>query len=327
MPQDSVTYGVTRIRCHEKGLLGQDKLQRILDGSAEEAVRQLVDMGYGGLPDATAADAEQMVSNELAAAYALVKEVSFAPAVTNVFLMKADVHNLKLLLKLRLTGSGEAPALMQGGVYAPDALKRMVEAADYRDLPPQFQAVLSAMEQDFQSSVDPARISTALDGAYVQYAYDTKHPLVLSYFKARADFDNVLAMLRLRQTGGSAERLRSMLLPEGAIPHAALLAALDAPMEGIARLVAMGPARAGILRGLDALQKGEGIAVLERERDDYLIKQVGGARFDNDTIAPVVAYLLAREQEAVCIRLVLTAKRNGLPDSIITERLRGLYGW
>lgn len=326
MPQDSVTYGVTRIRCHEKGLLGSDNLQRMLDGSAEEAVRQLVDMGYGGLPDATAADAEQMVSNELAAAYGLVKEVSFAPAITDVFLLKADVHNLKLLLKLRLTGSGETPGLVRGGVYAPEILEHMVEAADYRELPPQFQDALSALEQDFQSGVDPARISTALDGAYVQYAYDTENPLVVSYFKARADYDNVLAMLRLRNTGGSPDRLRLMLLPEGDIPHSALAAALEAPIESVAKL-ATGPARTGILRGLEALQKGESLAVLERERDNYLIKQLGGARFDNTTIASVVAYLLAKEQEAICVRLILTAKRNGLPDSIITERLRGLYGW
>ena len=41
----------------------------------------------------------------------------------------------------------------------------------------------------------------------------------------------------------------------------------------------------------------------------------------------LLAYLLGREQEAACIRLIITVKRNGLPDSIITERLRGLYCW
>ena len=42
MPQDSVIYGVSRIRCHEKNLLGPARLQRMLDGNAEEAVRQLM---------------------------------------------------------------------------------------------------------------------------------------------------------------------------------------------------------------------------------------------------------------------------------------------
>ena len=222
MPQDSVVYGVARIRCHEKELLGTEKLQRILDGGIEEAARQLVDMGYGGLSDVTSADVERMVANELSVAYALVKEVSFRPEATDVFLMKADVHNLKLLLKLRLTQSQEKTALMRGGVYDPEVLARMVEASDYRDLPEPFAQTLADLEQSFQSTVDSAHISTALDGAYVQYAYNTKIPLVVSYFKARADFDNVLAMLRLRQMEGSADRLRTMLLPEGDIPQSVL---------------------------------------------------------------------------------------------------------
>ena len=167
MPQDSVIYGVTRIRCHEKDLLGPARLQRMLDGSAEEAVRQLVDIGYGGLPDATVADMEQMIANELAAAYTLVEEVSFRPALTDAFRMKADVHNLKLLLKLRLMGSRETPLLLQGGVFSPEALEKMVESADYRQLPDPFPAALAALEESFQAGIDPARISTALDSAYI----------------------------------------------------------------------------------------------------------------------------------------------------------------
>ena len=286
MPQDSVVYGVARIRCHEKGLLKADTLKRMLEGSAEEAVRQLVDLGYGSLSSATSADVEQMVANELSAAYALVEEVTFQPKATDVFLMKADVHNLKLLLKLRLTQSRETSSLMRGGVYKPDVLARMVETSNYRD----FARALSKkplvdLEQSFQLGVDSARISTALDRAYVQYAYNTKISLVVSYFKARADFDNVLAMLRLRQAGNT-ERLRTILLPEGDVPQSVLLTALEAPAEGLVRLVALGPAKNSIRRGVEALQKGQGIAVLERERDDYLMNQFTDAWFDTTTIAP-----------------------------------------
>ena len=328
MPQDSVIYGVTRIRCHEKDLLGPARLQRMLDSSAEEAVRQLVDIGYGGLPDATVADMEQMIANELAAAYTLVEEVSFRPALTDAFRMKADVHNLKLLLKLRLMGSRETPLLLQGGVFSPEALEKMVESADYRQLPDPFPAALAALEESFQAGIDPARISTALDSAYIQYASSIrKAPMVTAYFKALADFDNVLALLRARQMGANAARLQQMLLPPGDVPQEALLGALEAPAESLARALAQGPAREALSKGLEAFARGEGIAPLERERDNYLMNQFQGARFDNDSAAPLVAYLLAREQEAACIRLIITAKRNGLPENIITERLRVLYGW
>ena len=88
----------------------------------------------------------------------------------------------------------------------------------------------------------------------------------------------------------------------------------------------MGPAKEWILKGLDAFQKGAGLSALEKERDNYLISMVQKAKFEENSILPVIAYLLAREQEAKCLRLILTAKRNRLPDSVITERLRELYG-
>jgi len=165
MPQQSAIYGVARIRCHEKDLFTQERLMRLCDASADEAVRQLVDAGYGALPEATIEDADRLINAELDAACTLVQEVSFKPAVTDIFLMKADVHNLKLLLKLRLTGSADEPALMGGGIYEVEKLKQMVRDASYRDLPEEFKDALTKLEQSFQTQVDPVAVSVALDCA------------------------------------------------------------------------------------------------------------------------------------------------------------------
>ena len=325
MPQDSALYGIARIRCHEKNLIGRDKMQRLIDGNVEEAVRLLVDAGYGGIPDATVEDAERLITSELGNTYALIREISFDSATTDLFLMKADVNNIKLLMKLKLTDSGDEPLLMRGGLYSQEALMKFI-AGDYRDLPEEFREALSALEQNIQTSVEPAAISIALDRAYVQYAFRTAKGFAASYFRAQADFDNVIAMLRIRSMGGGTDKLRTALLPEGDVPASRLAQAMDAPIDGMAKLIATGPARDGILRGLDAIQKGMEISVMERERDNCLISLANAGKLRDDSIAPVVGYLLAREQEAKCIRIILTAKRNGLPDTDMTERLRELYG-
>lgn len=326
MPQDSVIYGVARVRCHEKDLLSRDRLMRLVDASADEAVRQLVDAGYGSMPDATIEDADRLIESELNDAYALVREVTFKPKVTDVFLMKADVHNLKMLLKLRLTGSGEAPALMRGGCYDAEALTDMVLNASYRELPAEFRSALEKLEQGFQGGVDPVAVSVALDRAYTEYAYRVGDSFTKEYFKVQADFDNVLSLLRLRAMSAGADKLRAVLLPEGYIPHSKLLAAMDAPLDSLGKAVGTGPAREGIIRGIDNMMRTGNISALEKERDDTLIALAGKGKAEFDSIAPVIGYLLAREQEAKCVRLILTAKRNGLEDAIITERLRELYG-
>lgn len=326
MPQDSAIYGVARIRCHEKGLLSQERLARLVDASADEAVRQLVDAGYGSLPEATIEDADRLINSELNDSYTLVREVSFKPEVTDVFLMKADVHNLKLLLKLRLTGSSEAPAIMQGGNYPVETLELMVRDGNYRELPVEFKEALIKLEQGFQTQVDPVAVSVALDRAYTEYAYRVGDKFTKEYFKIQADYNNLLSLLRLCAMNVGADKLRSVLLPEGYIPLSKLIANIDAPLDSLGKAVGTGPARDGIIRGIDALIKTGDISSVEKERDDDLMRLASKGKLEAESIAPVIGYLLAREQEAKCIRLILTAKRNDLDDTIIKERLRELYG-
>ncbi|MDD3921220.1 MAG: V-type ATPase subunit [Eubacteriales bacterium] len=327
MPQFSPSYGVARIRCHEKGLLDRDRMARLIDGTASDAVRQLVDAGYGSMPDATIADADRLIESELQETYQLVREVSFRPEITNLFLMRADVHNLKTLLKLRLTESGEAPVLLQGGVYPIAELETMVRTADYRALPKEFSETLARLEQNIQNgAADPAALSIALDNAHIAYALRTGDEFTKEYFKVQADFNNVLTLLRMRAMHADAEKLRAALLTEGYISHSKLIGGLDAPMDTLGKSIGTGPARWGILRGMEAIIKNGSISAMEKERDNTLLQMVSAGKLQCDTILPVIGYLLAREQEARCLRLILTAKRNNLPDAIIIERLRELYG-
>ncbi len=330
MPQQSALYGVARIRVHEKALLDRALYARLIDAAAPEALRLLVDAGYGGMPDATLADVETMIDRELAAAYALVEEVTPKERKTDVFRMKADVHNLKLLLKLRLTGSKDAPVLMQGGVIPADTLKAMVDAQDYSmtdALPVELRDALDSLEVGFYTRVDPVEVSVQLDNAYAKYALSLRDPFISEYFNAKADFDNIAALLRLSAMGAATpEKLHAVLIDAGEIGEHKLIAAAELPVESLAKAVAAGNARDAITAGLASVVKTGHISAIEKARDDYLIKLAAKNKGDNESIAPIIGYLLAREQEARCVRLIMTAKRNGLEESVITERLREIYG-
>lgn len=327
MAQDNALYAVARIRCHETGLIGRERMARMIAGTAEEAMQVLVGAGYGGAASEGAADIETLIAAELARAYALVREVSPDPALTELFLMQADVHNLKALYKLRLLGGGDAgPSLMQGGAFDPAALARMVREADYEALPALLAEALKGLDETFShEAADPVRVSTALDGAYFRMGYASKSAFAAEYFKAKADFENALALLRLGAMGAPIARLAAALLPAGNIPEETFLKAASLPAEQLGKALEEGPAGEALRKAVEAAQLS-GPQAVERARDDYLIHLAERGRFDQDTVAPVVGYLLAREQEARCIRLILTAKRNGLPESIITERMRVLYG-
>lgn len=328
MAQDNALYAVARIRCHENGLIGRERMARMIAGTAEEAMQVLTGAGYGGAAAGEGtADVEALIAAELARTYALVREVSPEPALTELFLMQADVHNLKALYKLRLLGGGDAgPALMQGGAFDPAALARMVREADYEALPAPLAEALRGLDEAFShEAADPVRVSAALDGAYFRMGYASKNAFAVAYFKAKADFENALALLRLGAMGASEERLAAALMPAGNIPEETFLKTASLPADQLGKALEQGPAGEVLRRAVEAAQQS-GPQAVERARDNYLIRLAEQGRFDQDTVAPIVGYLLAREQEARCIRLILTAKRNGLPESIITERMRVLYG-
>ena len=328
MAQDNALYAVARIRCHENGLIGRERMARMIAGTAEEAMQVLTGAGYGGAAAGEGtADVEALIAAELARTYALGREVSPEPALTELFLMQADVHNLKALYKLRLLGGGDAgPALMQGGAFDPAALARMVREADYEALPAPLAEALRGLDEAFShEAADPVRVSAALDGAYFRMGYASKNAFAVAYFKAKADFENALALLRLGAMGASEERLAAALMLAGNIPEETFLKADSLPADQLGKALEQGPAGEVLRRAVEAAQQS-GPQAVERARDNYLIRLAEQGRFDQDTVAPIVGYLLAREQEARCIRLILTAKRNGLPESIITERMRVLYG-
>ncbi len=327
MPQDSALYGVARIRSRERTLLNRERMQRLSESTPAEALRQLIEIGYGAMPEATLDDVEAMIASELNRAYELIREVSVKPEQTDLFLMGADVHNLKLLLKLRLTGSNAEPTVERGGLYDPKALAKMVDTGEYKDLPEEFRVALERLEQGFaRGQVNPSGVSTALDNAYLAYALQKGDAFTQTYFKAQADFNNLIALLRVRALGGDAERLSALLLEGGDIPREILLKNFDTPTEGLARAATAGPMADAMAKGLEEVARTGRVSALEKARDDALMAFASKGKNDVDTMAPIMGFLLAKGQEARCVRLVMTALRNGLGEDVISERMRVLYG-
>ena len=120
MPQPSYAYACARLSALNKRLLEPQTVQRMADGSLQDAMRALSDVRYGNLPDATEADVERMIEREMTDAILEVREISPNPAITDLFLLRADVQNLKVLIKARLLNQPE-PVFTPGSMVATTA--------------------------------------------------------------------------------------------------------------------------------------------------------------------------------------------------------------
>ena len=43
------------------------------------------------------------------------------------------------------------------------------------------------------------------------------------------------------------------------------------------------------------------------------------------TVAPIFSYILAKQNELKAVQIILSGKKNNLPDELIRERIRDLY--
>lgn len=327
MPQPSYAYACARLSALNKRLLEPQTVQRMADGSLQDAMRALSDVRYGNLPDATEADVERMIEREMTDAMLEVREISPNPAITDLFLLRADVQNLKVLIKARLLNQPE-PVFTPGGLFDKETLIEMVQNRQYQQLPPIFCEALTKLEKQLEIRVEPRNISITLDRAYLAHALKEteKQPVFSQYFKAMADFDNSLTFLRLRAMGASIDTLDEVILPEGGIRYHDLYASYELSFDALNRVLDKSVCREALLHGLNAMQRTGNISEVEKARDNYLVSLLSSHKYETETIYPVVGYYLAKEREGKAIRLIITAKRNHLPENVIRERLVMLYG-
>ena len=327
---ESLINSIARLRVIEKRLLTKEAVSRLASAKDhEECLKILAESGYGLKADPDETDrTEAMIRAELGEAYALTDELMparFKP-VLEAFRMRHDVTNIKLLYKLRLLGADlDKAELGFGGVYDGDKLKAAVKKGDYSMLPKAIASALEELDVITYRSADPQAVSTKLDGAFIKYAEGINNPFVKKYFSALSDLTNVIAVIR----GVPAERL----LPTGEYSAEELkrfretLADSKEKAQGLLKSpLETSPLKERVRAAFGEYLKSGTVAPIEKARDEYLIGLAAENRSDIDSPAPIVGYLLAREREAEVIRLILTAKRSGIPASVIEERSMALYG-
>ena len=83
------------------------------------------------------------------------------------------------------------------------------------------------------------------------------------------------------------------------------------------------------LRGTAYAEGAEALAespsAFERWCDNRIIQTISPEKYHAFTIGPVIAYVIARQNEIKTVRIILSGKQNELPDDSIRERVRKMY--
>ena len=148
---------------------------------------------------------------------------------------------------------------------------------------------------------------------------ESEDEIIRDYARSVVAVADIKIAVRAQKTAKSIEFMKQAMAECGSISVDQLAkAALSGP-EAI-RDYLLGTEYAG---GAEALS--ESMSAFERWCDNRIIQTISPQKYKAFTIGPVVAYVLARQNEIKTVRIVLSGKRSELPEGAIRERVREMY--
>jgi V/A-type H+-transporting ATPase subunit C len=125
--------------------------------------------------------------------------------------------------------------------------------------------------------------------------------------------------VRAAKTGKSLDFLHKALSPCKSFDVRQMAQAANAGIDSLMEFLP----QAGFAEAQEALKDSP--SAFERWCDNAQIRAVKPMKYEVCSVGPLVAYVIARQNEIKTARIIITCKENNLPEDAIRERTREMY--
>lgn len=319
--QQDYTYAVARIRFRETKLLSDGDLDALLvSKDIEAAMRLLRDKGWG---DNTDSRPEELLSLEEKKLWEFVGETVDDLSTLNFLLVPNDFHNLKVALKCITRDVKPDGLFIYDAVFDPAKLYDALTKREYGELPEFLRETAQEAMTTLLQTSDGQLCDVIVDKACMEYVYqlgkESENEIIRLYCELYVASADIKIAIRCAKTHKKLDFIkRSMAACESLDIDALSAAAVDGQEAVIAYLNTTDYRSA-----VDAI--GESMSAFEKWCDDKLTDVMKPQKWEPFGIGPVVAYIIARQNEIKAVRMILSAKINHLSEDTIKERLRSMY--
>ena len=329
MPQLSYAYAAGKISVLETHLLKKDKYDRLLDAeNIDEVEKILSETAYG--PRISEAGAlETAIQQEKHALCSFLEKMTPQKEISDLFLLKNDAHNLKVLFKAKALGGNTdiSKAMTDCSLMKSEEMQSIVEKGKFELLPTFLAEAARAVEQEFSATQNPMLVDVIIDKALYAHAFGVlkkynKEPVIISYFRSKVDLENIRALFRVKTAGLTKNFYRKLLLSGGILNGDWLVELLEQDTEAVFAELQRTDYSDVVNACKEEYLAGGKLVAFERKTEAFLLEKFRRARFENvESMVPLIGYFLAKESELRGIRIIMIGKRNHLPAHTIRERL------
>ncbi len=334
MPVDNnYAYAIGRIRVIEKRLLDKAKFDRMIDSkSPVEALKILFEAGYGE----TSADTgdktfeyEKLLKEEQKNLYSLLREITDESEVFDIFLLRNDYHNIKVILKSEFLGQEDGNNLLNSGTLSTSYIKTAIRERNFEDLAITMREAIEECIDTFNRIHDPQQVDLILDKACFWHMSELAdrigHYFIKDVLNIIIDLTNINIFLRLKNLNIVGEFLRKSLISGGVIDKNIFLENMESDIEGFLESIKGSPYENVCRAGIDDFIDKGSLTGFEKLADNYVINFVKKVKYKTLGIEPLIGYFIAKENELKNVRIIMVGKINNIAPDIIRERMRESY--
>ncbi len=315
-------YAVARIRMLENSLITEKTYTQLIEArTAEDVFKILSETGYGEENDINAKNYEKALSNRLSRAYNNVSELVPKENFIDVFLIKNDYQNLKVLVKSDISGIDGEQYIVGGTIIPFKDMKEAFDTKNYAFLTGNMAKAIAESYDGYAKTQNGQIIDNVMDRAAFDDMLNTAKKsgikFVEEYVRMLCDITNIKSYARVKSMKKSISDFESVFVYGGTISLDVFKKAFNS--EGVSSEF-KDTAYAELCSKLDG-----GFTVFEKSCDDYIMGFMRTAKYKSLTVEPLLAYIYAVETEVKTVRIIVNGKLNNINTDIIKERLRSAY--
>ncbi len=329
------TYAAARVRYLENELLPLSFFHRLIDAESMKDIKKLLGETVYGLREIE--DFDILWEDELKRTSSIVREILPGNRLKKFFLYSYDLFNLKVLFKNKLLvkrgAKREWDILVDMGTVPLDRMIAIVENEQYVYLPfyrrEGVYILLDLLSNLEKAEIDTRFIDITLDKLYFHFmleeARELNEPFLVEYLKTLIDLTNIMTFFRVRLADHPRSFLAEVLIPNGMVDRDKLIESYQDSLDVLVKNVAYSPYGKLVENMVSVYEENKDLALLEKLADNYLVDYAKKCKFVMFGIQPIVGFMIAKEMEVKNLRMVITGKHAGVPESTLKERLRDAY--
>lgn len=320
--KNSYAYAVARIRALEVSLFSNGTVEQLISiPDYESCLNFLEEKGWGGSEDE--GSGEDILATEESKIWQVVKELNIDMDNFEVLALPGRFHNLKAAIKESVTGKEGLNIYYESGSPSGEEIKNIISQKDFAALPDNMSKIAEEAYERMLHTGDGQLCDLLIDRACLNAVYragkDSGVDIIKNYAESVVAVADIKIAVRSHKTGKTIDFMEAAMAPCHSLSVDRLAKAALAGEEAI-------------IDYLDQTIYAEGGAALaesssafERWCDNRIINTIKSEKYNAFTIGPVIAYVIARQNEIKTVRIILSAKQSGLPEESVRERVREMY--